>query len=170
MPHEGVAAGRVFISYRRQDSWGYVNVLQRRLEEHFGDDAIVRDLSDIKPGVDFRHFITDTLNSCSVLLALIGPHWLSAMDTGGGRRLTQENDLVRAEIAQALQQHTMLVIPVLVGGARMPQESHLPPDISALCRRSAVVLDDNPARWDHDVNGLIDSIQNALREIGRAHV
>ena len=42
----------------------------------------------------------------------------------------------------------------------MPSESSVPLDISALCRRNAVELSD--ARWDHDVGGLIDAVQDAL--------
>ena len=156
--------GMVFMSYRREDSSGYANALQARLEDHFGNAAIVRDLADIRAGIDFRRFISETLAKCSVLLALIGPRWLSALDKDGRPRIEQEGDLVRAEIAQALQQESMLVIPVLVGGARMPSESSVPLDISALCRRNVVELSD--ARWDYDVSGLIDAVQDALRERG----
>ena len=46
----------------------------------------------------------------------------------------------------------------------MPSESSVPLDISALCRRNAVELSD--ARWDYDVSGLIDAVQDALRERG----
>ena len=165
---EGVVAddhvGMIFMSYRREDSSGHATALQDKLEHHFGAAAIVRDLEDIRPGIDFRRFISETLPKCSVLLVLIGPRWLSAIDKDGRVRLEQEGDLVRAEIAQALQQERMFVIPVLVGGARMPPESSVPLNISALCRRSAVELDE--ARWDHDVNGLIDVVQDALRERG----
>jgi hypothetical protein len=165
---EGVTAdgyvGRVFMSYRREDSSGYANALQAKLEKRFGAAAIVRDLADVRPGIDFDRFISQTVPKCSVLLALIGPRWLGAIDKDGRRRLEQEGDFVRAEIAQALQQKHLLVIPVLVGGACMPPESSLPLDISALSRRNAVELSD--ARWDHDVNGLVDAIQDDLRERG----
>ena len=156
--------GTVFMSYRREDSSGYANALQAKLEGHFGDAAIVRDLADIRPGVDFRRFISEALTRCSVLLALIGPRWSTAADEGGHPRLQKEGDLVRAEIAQGLLQEGMCVIPVLIGGARMPSESSVPLDISALCRRSAIELSD--ARWNHDVDGLIDTVQEALRERG----
>ena len=108
----------IFMSYRREDSSGHVNALQDKLKDHFGDAAIVRDLAAIRGGIEFRRFIPETLAKCSVLLALIGPRWL--IDKDGRPRLEQEGDLVRAEIAQALQQEGMLVIRVLVGGVRTP--------------------------------------------------
>src|SRR5687767_256958 len=165
---QGVATdgqvGMIFMSYRRRDSGVYATALQTKLQHHFGDAAIVRDVTDIPGGSEFRPFIFKTVPKCCVLLALIGPRWLRASDKDG-RRLEQEGDLVRAEIAQALQQESVLVIPVLVGGAHMPPESKVPPDISALCGRQAVALGDPPA-WDDDVNRLIDRVQDALRERG----
>jgi len=89
---EGVAAddhvGMIFMSYRREDSSGHAIALQAKLEHHFGAAAIVRDLEDIKPGIDFRRFISETLPKCSVLLALIGPRWSSAIDKDGRPRKT----------------------------------------------------------------------------------
>jgi hypothetical protein len=70
-------------SDRHEDSSGYANALQAKLEDQFGDASIVRDLADIRPGIDFRRFISETLAKCSVLLALIGPRWLSAIDKDG---------------------------------------------------------------------------------------
>ena len=54
------------------------------------------------PGADFERFIETAVNSCDVLLALIGPDWLAATDSAGGRRLDRPGDYVRLEIATAL--------------------------------------------------------------------
>ncbi len=44
---------RIFISYRREDSAGYVGRLHDRLSSHFGDDALFIDIDNIGPGEDF---------------------------------------------------------------------------------------------------------------------
>jgi len=62
-----------------------------------------------------------------------------------------EQDYVFREVAAALARPNR-VIPVLVGGARMPRESELPPGVAALARCKAIVLDDD--RWDQDVARL----------------
>ena len=99
---------------------GFVGACERtprQAQGSFRRRCDLRDLAAIRGGIEFRRFIPETLAKCSVLLALIGPRWL--IDKDGRPRLEQEGDLVRAEIAQALQQEGMLVIRVLVGGVRM---------------------------------------------------
>jgi hypothetical protein len=59
--------------------------------------------------------------SCSVLLALIGLHWLESRDDSGARRLDCPGDLVRIELAAALR-GTTPVVPVLVRGSSMPRQ------------------------------------------------
>jgi hypothetical protein len=55
-----------------------------------------------------------------VLLALIGSQWVTITDEEGKRRLDDPNDFVRLEIEAALQRG-VLVIPILVRGAKMPR-------------------------------------------------
>lgn len=63
-----------------------------------------------------------------------------------------EQDYVFREVAGALARPNR-VIPILVGGARMPTEGDLPPGLRGLARRNAIVLDDD--RWDEDVAHLL---------------
>ena len=44
------ASSRIFISYRREDSRGYVHALLPPLRRHFGSDRIFRDIDNIPPG------------------------------------------------------------------------------------------------------------------------
>ena len=60
------------------------------------------DVDSIALGQDFRHILRERLDSCDLMLALIGPGWLDAKDAAGNRRLESATDLVRQEIAAAL--------------------------------------------------------------------
>jgi hypothetical protein len=77
-------------------------------------------------------------------------------DSGGARRLDDPEDYVRREIGMALRSRVP-ILPVLVGGARMPGVEQLPAAIAALNKRQALELRDD--RWDDDVNELIRQIE-----------
>src|SRR4051812_7200047 len=113
---------RVFICYRREDSSGYARLLFDKLEDRFGQGNVFMDLDSLPPGADFVRIIESTVNSCDVFLAVIGKHWLTARDDEGRARLDSPEDFVRLEISAALQRGIQL-IPVLVGGARMPRSA-----------------------------------------------
>src|SRR5262245_25569344 len=69
---------KLFISYRRDDSADVTGRLHDRLKSQFGDEAVFLDVDAIPLGVDFRMSLTDAVNQCDVLLAVIGDHWLDA--------------------------------------------------------------------------------------------
>jgi tetratricopeptide (TPR) repeat protein len=158
---------RIFISYRREDSAGHVLALLPHLRRHFGGDRIFKDTDSIEPGQDFVTTIEQELESCSVLLAIIGRDWLKISDPRlGRRRLDLPEDYLRQEVATALASKRILVIPVLVGRATMPTAEDLPPDLVSLARRNAVELSD--MRWDSDLERLIAAIEKAAGEPARA--
>ena len=112
------------------------------------------DVDSIEPGSDFHEAIESAVGSSDVLLALIGPQWTTADDETGRRRLDDPLDLVRLEIQAALDQDIRL-IPVLVDGARMPDEEDTPVPLRPLRRRHAIQLDH--ATFRSDVDTLIRS-------------
>jgi uracil-DNA glycosylase family 4 len=150
---------RIFINYRRQDSEGYVGRLYDHLVQHFERDDVFMDVDAIQPGADFVQTLEQAVAACDVFIAVIGPHWLAASDESGERRLDQWNDFVRIEITSALK-HDKLVIPVLVGGARMPSPADLPEDLAALARRNAVELSHH--RFGYDMGRLVEALKNTL--------
>jgi TIR domain len=99
----GPASSRVFISYRRQESSGLAGRLYDWLAARFGNDQVFMDVDTIALGVDFAEVITQAVSTCQVLLAVIGPRWLDLTDENGQRRLDDPNDIVRLEIAAALE-------------------------------------------------------------------
>jgi hypothetical protein len=150
----------IFISYRHQDSQSAAGRLADDLKERLRGVAVFRDVEAIEPGVDFVEAIERALHSCAVLLAVIGPRWLSPANAGGQRGVDDPDDYVRLEIATALRQSSVRVIPVLVEGARMPAAKELPEELHALCRRNAVELTD--ARWEYDVGRLTAALSKVL--------
>ncbi|MEZ5538032.1 MAG: TIR domain-containing protein [Thiolinea sp.] len=132
--------GKVFISYRRQDSAGYVRALYNELAQYFGQEQIFMDVDDIPLGTDFVNILNNNLKDCTMMLVVIGPQWLDIRDSQGNRRLENADDFVRLEVARAIKQG-FIIIPVLVNGAAMPSEKDLPDDLQPLSRRQALELD-----------------------------
>ncbi len=147
---------QIFISYRREDSAGYAGRLRESLERRLGRGAVFRDVDALEPGQDFVDIIGIRLRDANACLVLIGREWLDAEDASGRRRLEQQNDYVRLEIATALAQPHMRVVPVLVEGSRMPSTEELPETIQALARRQAVSLRDES--WDTDVKRFVTAL------------
>jgi len=150
----------IFISYRRQDSQSAAGRLADSLEDQLPEAAVFRDVETIEAGVDFVDAINAALESCGVLLAVIGPRWISMHDDAGRRRLDDSNDYTRLELATALKRADVRVIPVLVDGATMPDSEDLPADLKSLARRNAVELTDK--RWDYDIGQLVVTLRRAL--------
>lgn len=146
---------RVFISYRRDDSSGQTGRLADGLIARLGRPAVYVDVDSLAPGLDFVDQIHSSLEEATVVLAVIGPTWLSARGPRG-RRLDDENDYVRLEIEAALARD-IPVVPVLVHGADMPSPADLPPSISRLSYRHAFTLSDNS--WTRDLDAFVKQLQ-----------
>ncbi len=78
------------------------------------------DVIDIGTGEDPVNVLERTVESCDVLLAIIGPQWLMASNPDGMRRLNDPKASVHVELATALQRKTP-IIPVLVKRSRIAQ-------------------------------------------------
>jgi hypothetical protein len=146
----------IFLSYRREDSAGYAGRLCESLERRLGKGLVFRDIDTIRAGEDFVDAIHRRLQTCQAMVVLIGREWLDAADVSRHRRLDQENDYLRLEIATALARPDVLVVPVLVEGMTMLRAEDLPDTIRALARRQAVSLRDET--WDADVDRLVVAV------------
>jgi hypothetical protein len=151
--------GRIFISYRRQETAWPARQLYDVLVEHFPAEQVFKDVDNIEPGDEFVERITAAVGSCDVLLALIGPQWLTMTDENGQRRLDNPEDYVRLEIETALTRK-IRVIPILVDDARIPRANELPATLAPLVRRNAVEI--NPITFD--TKRLISTVQKTLAE------
>ena len=153
---------RIFISYRRDDSAAHAGRLYDRLEGHFGQQNVFMDVDTIQPGLDFVDVVREAVASCDVLIAVIGREWLEVSDATGRRRLDNPEDLVRLEIATALDRN-IRVIPLLVQGVREPGSTDLPDALKPLARRNALELSDT--RFRSDVDRLIEVLQAPQSEV-----
>ena len=144
--------GGIFISYRRSDAEGWAGRLSDSLKAELGRVNIFRDIDHIPFGAEFDTYITDAVGSCDVLIALIGPRWLTVTDKNGKRRLDDPKDFIRLEIATALKRNVR-VIPALVGEAQIPAQEELPQDMQALARRQAYDLSRSVHRGEQRPNG-----------------
>jgi predicted acylesterase/phospholipase RssA len=140
---------KILISYRRDQHWSPQN-LYDLLSTHFGRKQILMDVD--APGADFGTAIEKTLKECDLVILLIGPRWLNSTDDQGARRLDNPKDLVRIEIATALNQD-IRVIPVLVDGASMPRSRDLPNDLKRLVRQNPIHI--HNARFEDGVSRLV---------------
>ena len=131
------------------------------LVQRFGREMVFFDIRAIRPGDDIRQVTHTTVCSSTVLLVLIGKGWANARDKAGNLRLQSPTDLVRLELASALR-HGLVVIPVLMGGAKMPEADALPSDIREIVFRKALELSDRHFHEDAEV------LESAIKEVLRS--
>lgn len=158
------AAPQVFISYRRDDTAGYARALHDALALALGAQRVFIDVDDIDAGQAFDQAIAQAVGGARVLLVLIGPRWL-APHAGGAPRLLADDDFVRQEVAAGLA-HGLQVIPLLLDGAAMPDESQLPAALKPLARRQALVLD--ARRFAADTERLVGVLRQTLCDVAPA--
>ena len=121
------------------------------------------DLDSIEAGLDFGEVIGEAVDSCAVLVALIGRQWLTLADEEGRRRLDNPDDFVRFEVRAALERGVR-VIPVLVDGARPPRQEQLPAELRKLARLNALEL--SYGRYEYDADRLFNLVQRVLAASG----
>lgn len=153
------AMARIFISYRREDSAGWTGRLAEQLKQKFGSESIFMDIDTIQPGTDFTEAVRSAVAACDLLLAMIGPEWLSTKNADGQLRLEDPNDWVRIELTTALSRN-IPIIPVLVGGASVPKLKALPENLTKLFHYQSHELTDK--RWEYDTTQLLRVLENVL--------
>ena len=147
---------KIFISYRRDDSAGHAGRLYDRLIDHFGPDDVFMDIDTIKPGRDFVDEVRQAVGACDGLVAIIGKEWLTISDATGTPRLKNPDDIVKLEIATALERG-IRVIPVLVQGAPMPGATDFPESLKELAYRNAQEISDRS--FNSDAQSLIEALE-----------
>ena len=140
----------VFISYRKADASPYARQLGSLLAERIGGERVFVD-HGIQGGERWPKRIQAELEKASALLALIGPSWRGP----DGTRIHDEGDGVRRVIETGLERG-IPIVPVLVGGARLPAGDELPESLRDLLDYQALELSD--ARWDYDVERVLDAV------------
>lgn len=150
----------IFVSYRRDESKWAAGRLRDQLIAAFGRSRIFTDVDNIGPGQDFTKVLSAAVDNCRILLAIIGPEWVNAVDEAGHRRLEDPHDWVRFEIETALSRPEVLVIPILTDNAPMPEASDLPGELAQLCLRQAYRI--SAEGFTDDANGLIAYLRDSI--------
>ena len=163
----GSSSRGIFLSYRREDATPYARLLQYLLSERIPDARVFMDLDSIEAGLDFAEVIREAVESCTVLVALIGQQWATLADEEGHRRLDDPDDFVRFEVQTALERDVR-VVPVLVDGAKPLRREQLPAELHKLARLNAFEL--SSGRYQYDADRLVDLIQRVLAAVpGTVH-
>jgi len=150
----------IFVSYRRSDDAFAAVAVYDKLAAVFGPEQIFKDVDSFEPGDDFPTKLAEFVEQSDVLLAIIGPRWLTAQDELG-RRLDNPLDWVRIEIASALEQNKR-VVPVLVSDAQMPSAEDLPENLKPLRYKHAVRISADTV--GRDLQALAKSLEPMLAE------
>jgi hypothetical protein len=150
------APGKIFISYRRDETSRLAGRLYDALTGRF---QVFMDVESIAPGGELAA-INTAVESCDVLLALIGKEWLTVKEADGSRRIDNPKDWVRWEIEAALA-HNVPVIPILIDGAGMPKADDLPPSLAEMRSRNGLDLDQG--RFRAGLSRLVDGIGTIIR-------
>jgi hypothetical protein len=144
---------RVFISYRREDTAPAAGRVYDRLCQVLSKPNVFFDVSTIAGGEIFDRKLMSEIELSDAVLVFIGKSWLAS--NAGHARLEQPGDYVRAEVSAALQR-SVLVLPVLVDGARMPLPDQLPEDIRAITSRNALPL--RHESFDDDAENIVAAV------------
>jgi hypothetical protein len=133
---------RIFINYRRHDSGAYAHLLRDRLTVRFGEANVFLDVVDLEPGMHWLEQIRSRGGSAGVLLALIGPGWESQLRERSQSTLADGTaDMVKQEIELALTRGSgVVVVPVLIDDAVMPEPESLPRSLRPLAYLQAAPL------------------------------
>ena len=153
----GQAGPTVFVSYRRSDSSSAARQIADALKARFGTDNVFFDTRDLAAGTDWHRDIEERVRASDVIVAVIGPQWVTIADERGRRRVLQpeEEDVVRTEIEAALRGGGR-VVPVLVDDAALPARDALPRPFRPITSLNAVTL--RHASWDQDIEALIGAL------------
>jgi hypothetical protein len=77
------AGFKIFISYRRGDAEAYAGRLYDHLRRPFGQANIFMDVDALPPGQDYVEALEAAVATSDVMLAVVGPGWLTAADPSG---------------------------------------------------------------------------------------
>jgi hypothetical protein len=141
-------ACKIFFNYRRGEDAGVAHLLQGALIQAFEPDQVYADIANIAPS-DYMQSLANVLEQCDVLLVLMGKNWVDSRDSAGRRRIDKSDDPVRAEIEIALKLGK-LVIPILIGGAHLPNLGDLPESLKPFANFQSMPLRYEDFRADAD--------------------
>jgi 4a-hydroxytetrahydrobiopterin dehydratase len=153
---EGLAQ-RVFLSYRRSDSWHQATALKIVLEHKLPDVSVFVDTESINPSERWPDRLVAALDHSSAVVALIGPKWRFGGD--GTDRFADPKDWVLRELAYALE-HKKAAVPVFFDTTTTEAFRDLPPSLIGLDHIQGLKL--RSETWSPDVDRLASLMARIL--------
>jgi|GEM_PF-3601448 len=120
----------IFINHRRDDAPDATERIYDRLVQEFTARAVFKDTAALQAGQNWEHAISATLAECRVVLAIVGPNWLSHL----AARDPSHPDYVRLELEWA-HKAGVQIVPVLANfgdNDAVPTVADLPDTLSFL--------------------------------------
>jgi hypothetical protein len=150
-------ATRVFISYRSSDGTDKATALARDLDALFGQSQVFLDKEDLPAGSRWRDEIARTLSDAPILLVLVTPNYLGAVDAAGKRCIDRADDPVRDELQSAVAANAHIVPLMCDGVVQTPSEPALPAPFDQLSERTWRHL--RAYDWREDLARLADDLR-----------
>jgi hypothetical protein len=154
----------IMVSYRRADAQDMAGRIADYLIAKYGEKSVFFDVDSIPTGVNYHTRIEGAIRKCDVMVAVIGLGWMGKNPGKKPPRIHDPGDPVRVEIETALQ-HRKPILPLLVNGARMPEETDLPDTMRDLHSYNAAKVDSGSDFRIH-MRRLIDSVNETLGMTG----
>lgn len=155
----------IFFNYRVDDAREQVRLMYDGITRRFGSIAAFLDNRSIRLAADFERQIDAALESVRIFLVCIGPDW-------NVRAASSSTEWVVVEIKRALGRERrfrtaggtpLAILPVLLNGVRMPEESQLPDAIKGLAKFQGVRVSPDE-RFAKNPGVLADRIVEILLE------
>lgn len=149
---------RIFVVYRQADSGPIARQIVDRLVAIYGPTSVVTNLQDAPPEVNLPQETYRMATTSALVLAIIGPSWVN------DPRLHRPDDMVRYALETALMNPHTQLIPVLVGGAMLPNPQLLPPGMQTLGARGVIGVRTD-AFFEQDMQALMAAVRQVLRPV-----
>ena len=132
--------------------------MHQLIRSRFPEDEVFQDIRTLRGGEKWGNQIDDALAHCSVVIAVVGPAWLT-VERDGRPRLQDPDDRLRRELEAGLRRGVPM-IPLLVGDATTPAKDALPETLQPLVDWEIVRFSDRNSTEDFE--RLADAIHHAL--------
>jgi hypothetical protein len=138
---------RLFICYRRNDSFSFSRRLAQVLRNELGKENVFFDEDSAPAGTVWPQRVREALHAADALIVVIGDNWLRTQDEDSGkRRIDLADDWVRQEILnfsdRMKEVQDLVILPVLIHGAAMALANHLDPQFETFCIHQPIEIPD----------------------------
>jgi hypothetical protein len=158
----------VFINYRSADNPFGAAGIHESLTLGLRPHRVFRDCVSLDAGAHYPTAIMTELENADLVVAVIGPQWLAAVDpTTKQRLIDRPGDWVRRELVTAFRRN-IPVVPVLLkdtpDDAQLPLPADLPADIRRLATLQFIYV--SQRRLAPDLEALVNHVRRLLTASG----